>query len=207
MNRRKLFVKLNGLAFQAGKNDCAFFLCSLLFFLGSIAGVLFSLPVSSGDDVISVLSSYLAGFSGTDFASARVLSLFLELSKSAILTFIFSFSILGIAFIPCISFARGFSLSFTLSLLSNSSYDAHAAIFLVILRAFISVPVLLFISAQSFDASRKLLAVAFGRDAGYKQPPFYNKSYFFKTLCAFFLLFAFAIIEKFLVLRLLNLLY
>ena len=207
MNGRKFLVGLNRLGFELEKNNYAFFICGFFFIFGSIAGVIFSYSVDDGDTVISILNNYLAGFSKLEFSSAKFLSLFFELSGSVILTLLFGFSILGVVFIPCISLMRGFSLSFTLSLLSVANFNAHFAIFLVILRAFASVPLLFFVSAHAFDASRKLLVISFGRDTGYRQLPLYDKKYFFRIVFAILLLFIFSVIEKFLILRLYNLFY
>ena len=151
--------------------------------LGVILGVLLSGGILEGDSVSEFFSEYgktlLAGSFDGGF-----LPVFMSVAWYHLLAILFSFTMLGVALIPLVSAARGFTLSFTLAALVRlyASQGIAAGMALVGFTALLSVPIFFLVSVDAMCASGELVRIGL-----FRQPPAGPGAYTADLFMRFFL--------------------
>lgn len=180
MNKRKLTPWISP---EPRRGFSAFFLCAAGFLLGVILGVLLSGGVLEGDSASEFFSEYgktlLAGSFDGGF-----LPVFMSVAWYHLLAILFSFTMLGVALIPLVSAARGFTLSFTLAALVRlyASQGIAAGMALVGFTALLSVPIFFLVSVDAMCASGELVRIGL-----FRQPPAGPGAYTADLFMRFFL--------------------
>lgn len=180
MNKRKLTPWISP---EPRRGFSAFFLCAAGFLLGVILGVLLSGGVLEGDSASEFFSEYgktlLAGSFDSGF-----LPVFMSVAWYHLLAILFSFTMLGVALIPLVSAARGFTLSFTLAALVRlyASQGIAAGMALVGFTALLSVPIFFLVSVDAMCASGELVRIGL-----FRQPPAGPGAYTADLFMRFFL--------------------
>ncbi len=193
MNKRNMFS-----AVKSFRPPCAaaLLVCAAAFVCGSAAGTFLSAGLRPDGWAGEAVSGYFAalenGGAVTDLAAV-----YWWLAKYHVLAFLLGFSMLGVPGIPALSFARGFSLSFTMALLVRS-YAANGAIAGALLfgaAALFSVPLYFLIASAALEASLELTrrGLLLAPPNG---PGIYTRPYFLKTITVFLLLAMIAIGER-----------
>ena len=180
MNKRKLTPWISP---EPRRGFSAFFLCAAGFLLGVILGVLLSGGILEGDSASEFFSEYgktlLAGSFDGGF-----LPVFMSVAWYHLLAILFSFTMLGVALIPLVSAARGFTLSFTLAALVRlyASQGIAAGMALVGFTALLSVPIFFLVSVDAMCASGELVRIGL-----FRQPPAGPGAYTADLFMRFFL--------------------
>lgn len=180
MNKRKLTPWISP---EPRRGFSAFFLCAAGFLLGVILGVLLSGGVLEGDSASEFFSEYgktlLAGSFDGGF-----LPVFMSVAWYHLLAILFGFTMLGVALIPLVSAARGFTLSFTLAALVRlyASQGIAAGMALVGFTALLSVPIFFLVSVDAMCASGELVRIGL-----FRQPPAGPGAYTADLFMRFFL--------------------
>ena len=180
MNKRKLTPWISP---EPRRGFSAFFLCAAGFLLGVILGVLLSGGVLEGDSASEFFSEYgktlLAGSFDGGF-----LPVFMSVAWYHLLAILFSFTMLGVALIPLVSAARGFTLSFTLAALVRlyATQGIAAGMALVGFTALLSVPIFFLVSVDAMCASGELVRIGL-----FRQPPAGPGAYTADLFMRFFL--------------------
>lgn len=158
MNKRRLF---SGHVFLPRSHYPAFMICAALFCLGVVAGTFLSTGFCSDGGAEEYMSRYLPSLLAVEDPGSA--GIFWMIAKYHIAAFLLGFSVLGVVLIPALSFFRGFSLAFTLSVLTRL-YSLNGALMGCILFAGVSalsVPLLFVVAAGSFFTSLELGRVWF----------------------------------------------
>lgn len=173
----------------------AFGICGAAFIFGVFAGTGASVGFYKSGAAEEILTGYFVSLRGGE-AGIDLASLFWWLAKYHVLVFLLGFSMLGVVGVPFLSFARGFTLSFTMALLVRL-YAANGAIagaLILGLSSLISVPLFFLMAVGAMNASLELT-----RSGLFLAPSgsgIYSKPYFIRSIAIFLLLVLLAIGER-----------
>lgn len=153
MNKRRL---LEGSRIFPRTQVPAYMMCAVLFSAGVVAGTV----LSSGFVESGAAEAYMSGYlpSLKEISSAGTFRYFLLLLRYPLLAFLMGFSALGAVGIPALCFARGFSLAFTLAVLTRL-YAANGVLMGFMLFGVVSalaLPAFLLVASGAFLSSMRL---------------------------------------------------
>lgn len=192
MNKRRYF---SGLVFFSRAQVPAFMICSALFALGIIVGTFLSAGFCDSGGAEKYMAGYLASLAGiTDAGTAEI---YWTVSKYTFFAFLLGFSALGTVGVPALCFLRGFSLAFSLSVLTRL-YSINGVLMGYILFGAVSalsIPVFLTIASGAFLSSVRLGRTWFSIPAPV-DPDNGAKAYFLRFSAALLFLFLLALGEK-----------
>lgn len=156
MNKRRFFVGLGTLPRSALS---AFAVCAVSFAVGVVAGTALSAGFAVGESGGEILVRIMNSLRGDGAVS--LWPVFFKLSWYHLLVFLLGFTVLGAALIPVTVAARGFTLAFTLAALVRleSVSGAAAGAVLLGIPAFLSVPLLFPLAAESMCVSLELARI------------------------------------------------
>lgn len=159
---------------------------SIAFALGGALGCLMAAQVSGGggDSLNLYLQSYLAAARDGAVAPPGLPTVLWETLRWPLLTFLMSFTALGVLGIPVLFSIRGFLLSFAVSSFVRmfGGVGGILAFFAFGLTGLLAVPVLFVLGVQGMTAARDLAGRFFG--GGKRSLPF-GKTYFLRCgICA-----------------------
>ncbi len=164
----------------------AFFLC------GAIIACIVSASVDgeSGEALTKTIVSYISVLSERPISTALLGPALLNAFRYHLLVFVFSFTSLGVLFVPCLMALRGFFLSFSITafvrLFGTSGLWLALGAFLV--QNLILLPCLFVLAQGALSSSLKLFQIAMGR-LSKPATPLFGRPYFLR----------FAVISVFLV--------
>ena len=199
--RISLFIRRQPAGFSI-----AFIVISAFFICGIVAGA-----VSAGFvDNVQTLRDYMDSLLGVEASGSgfelKFITVFLSLLRGTIISFLFGFSILGIFCIPVVSLARGFLVSFSISVIVRL-YGSEAILLvfsLFVMDIFVAMPCFLYISANSVCASKSLLQLSTGTEyPAYLHP--YGKEFFIRFIVSTVIILAAAFAETYVMIYLARL--
>lgn len=184
----------------ASEGVVALVVTALFFALGSFLGLVISSVASM--DGVTVMYAYLEQFlslAREDGLSHPELFPFVwQVVRWPTLALLFGFSSLGLMGLPILNGMRGFYLAFSVGAFAQTygRNGAVAALLLLGIPAFLSIPAFFLLSAQSFSASYKLAVRASGQ--GKRELP-YHRVYMLRCVFAVILIGIGASLEWYLV--------
>lgn len=160
----------------ASEGVAALVVTALFFALGSFLGLLTSSVASL--DGITVMHTYLEQFLALaqedSLSHPEFFSFLWQIIRWPIFALLFGFSALGLIGLPILNGMRGFFLAFSVGSFAQTygHNGAVAALLLLGIPAFLSIPAFFLLSAQSFSASYKLAVRASGQ--GKRELPYHH---------------------------------
>ncbi len=184
MNKRRLQFDIWSVSRGAMPS---FLFCAGSFIPGVLIGAAMAGPFSSGSAAADCLSSF-AGFLSSGAGRGEVLPIFLRLSLYPLVSFLLGFCVFGVVLIPALSLLRGFTLAFTLAVLTRlgCAEGAIAGYIVLGIPALFTVPLFLLVSSGALRASCRLSRLAFLEEGG--QPGIYGAACFLRFFAAGILL-------------------
>lgn len=192
MNKRRF---ISGIVIFSRTQQAAFLICAALFSVGIVTGTFLSTGFVESGAAGEYMSGYLPHLASD--ADVGTLRLFWGLARYPLLVFLLGFSALGTVGIPALSFARGFTLAFTLSVLTRL-YAFNGALMGYILFGVVStlsIPAYLLVASGAFLSSVRLGRTWFSIPAPL-DPGSGAKPYFLRFILAMLLLLLLAIGER-----------
>ena len=141
------------------------FFLALFFSTGVISGHFFAgrVPVSTGQELEAYFRQYLLLVS--DFSGKAVVSTFFLYMRYPLLAVLLGFSSAGMVLIPCLTFAFGFFLSFSVSCFAAAfgSSGILLAFAALGIRCIVTLPCFLILAEPAWEHAAGLAALSFGR--------------------------------------------
>lgn len=192
MNKRGLF---SGFVILPRTHVPAYLICAALFVLGTVTGTFLSAGFCESGGAAEYMAGYLPSLALAD--SVGTFRYFLLLLRYPLLVFFLGFSVLGTIGIPALSFGRGFTMAFALSVFTRL-YAVNGALMALLLFggvSALSIPVFLLVASGAFLSSVRLGRIWFSIPAPID--PFNSAgAYFLRFILAMLTLLLLAVGER-----------
>lgn len=195
LNKRLFFI--------LPQNDKAQFfsllICGVMFLCGCIIGTFSAGFVNDGTKLDAILTEYLSFYINGKSARPDFFISVLDTFKYHLTAVFLGLSVLGVIFIPVLSAARGFILSYSVSAIVRllGGKGAWLALSVFGLRTLITIPCFFILSLYAYSASTYIFRQSFSKNIKISASPFNSRTFIACGIC-FLVLLVSALIDTYL---------